>query len=95
MEAVTPRRPYKRPVTPRHFEPGTGKVLRFFGRWIDEQGPSTEVRKLVVRFHLEDETVEVGEIHDTNSGRYKAPLFLKRCKLPKVYLNPNQFIQIY
>lgn len=42
-----------------------------------------ETRKLVVRFHLEDETVEVGEIHDVNSGRYKAPLFLKRCRLPK------------
>jgi hypothetical protein len=33
---------------------------------------------------LEDETLEVGEIHDVNSGRYKAPLFLKRSKVPKV-----------
>ena len=39
---------------------------------------------MVVRFHLEDETVEVGEVYDVNSGRYKAPLFLKRCRLPKV-----------
>lgn len=38
MEEVVPRRPYKRPVTPKHFEPGQGKVLRFFGRWIDDQG---------------------------------------------------------
>ena len=37
----------------------------------------------MVRFHLEDSTVEVGEKHNVNSGRYKAPLFLKRCKLPK------------
>ena len=37
----------------------------------------------MVRFHLEDSTVEVGEKHSVNSGRYKAPLFLKRCKLPK------------
>ena len=36
------------------------------------------------RFHLEDETLEVAEIHDVNSGRYKAPLFLKRSKIPKV-----------
>ena len=43
-----------------------------------------ENRTLVIRYHLEDDTVEVGEIHDTNAGRYKAPLFLKRCKLPKV-----------
>lgn len=47
-------------------------------------GLTKEVRNLVIRFHLEDDTVEVGEIHDVNSGRYKAPLFLKRCKLPKV-----------
>jgi hypothetical protein len=33
---------------------------------------------------LEDETIEVAEIHDLNSGRYKAPLFLKRSKIPKV-----------
>ena len=80
---MTARRPYKRPETPRRFEPGEGKVLRFFGRWEDEYGSNKEVRNLVVRFHLEDATVEVGEKHDVNSGRYKAPLFLKRCKLPK------------
>ena len=44
MEAVTPRRPYKRPVTPRSFHPTEGKVLRFYGRWEDEQGP-TKVRQ--------------------------------------------------
>ena len=53
MEAVEPRRPYKRPTTPRSFHPGEGKVLRFYGRWVDEQGPSKEFRKFVVRFHLE------------------------------------------
>ena len=44
-----------------------------------------ETRHLVIHFHLEDETIEVAEDHDTNSGRYKAPLFLKRCKIPKVH----------
>ena len=43
-----------------------------------------ETRNLVIHFHLEDETIEVAEDHDINSGRYKAPLFLKRCKIPKV-----------
>ena len=84
METVTPKRPYRRPATPRNFQPGEGKVLRFFGRWEDKVGMTKELRKLVVRYHLEDDTVEIGEIHDTNAGRYKAPLFLKRCKLPKV-----------
>ena len=84
MEAVTPKRPYRRPATPRNFGPSEGKVLRFFGRWEDTLGMTKENRTLVVRYHLEDDTVEVGEIHDVNAGRYKAPLFLKRCKLPKV-----------
>ena len=44
-----------------------------------------ETRHLVIHFHLEDETIELAEDHDTNSGRYKAPLFLKRCKIPKVF----------
>ena len=65
MEAVAPRRPYKRPTTPRSFHPGQGKVLRFYGRWVDEQGPSKEFRNFVVRFHLEDDTVEVGEVLKT------------------------------
>ena len=43
-----------------------------------------ETRHLVIHFHLEDETIELAEDHDINSGRYKAPLFLKRCKIPKV-----------
>ena len=43
-----------------------------------------ETRNLVIHFHLEDETIEVAEDHDVNSGRYKAPLFLKRCKIPNV-----------
>ena len=46
-----------------------------------------ETRHLVIHFHLEDETIEVAEDHDMNSGRYKAPLFLKRCKIPKVLSN--------
>ena len=32
----------------------------------------------------EDDTIEVLESHDTNCGRYKAPLFIKRTRLPKV-----------
>ena len=46
---MTARRPYKRSVTPRHFEPGEGRVLRFYGRWIDSSGPAKDVRNLEVR----------------------------------------------
>ena len=90
IEAVNPYRPYKRPKTPRRFEANEPKVLRFYGLWLDKTISSkpgaveaTEARKLIVYFHLEDETIEVAEDHDVNCGRYKAPLFLKRSKIPK------------
>ncbi len=35
----------------------------------------------------EDETVEVIESHDKNCGRYKAPVFFKRCRLQKVMIS--------
>ncbi len=35
-------------------------------------------------FYTEDDTVEVLEDHQRNCGRYKAPVFLKRGRLPKV-----------
>lgn len=44
----------------------------------------TEVRRLNVHFYLEDETLEIVESHGKNCGRYRAPTFLKRCRLPKV-----------
>ena len=53
-----------------------------------------ETRHLVIHFHLEDETIEVAEDHDTNSGRYKAPLFLKRCKIPKVSSSTLSFLRV-
>lgn len=73
-------RPYKRVASAKfRLEPNSPKILRFFGRWEDK-----ETRLLNVHFYLEDETIEIVENHDTNCGRYKAPMFLKRCRLPKV-----------
>lgn len=59
-------------------------VLRFFGVWRDPASGEEERRRFRVHFFREDDTVEVLETHDKNCGRYKAPLFLKRAKLPKV-----------
>ena len=62
-------------------DPDSPKILRFFGKWEDK-----ETRLLVLHFYLDDETIEIVENHDTNCGRYKSPLFLKRCRIPKVLL---------
>ncbi len=87
VEATAPLRPYKRVAPPKHkFEPGPPRILRFFGKWVDgrEGQGRVETRWLAVHFYLEDGTMEMVEEHDKNCGRYKAPIFLKRCKLPKV-----------
>ena len=60
------------------------KYDRFFGRWRDPTTFGGEYRHFRVHFYREDETAEVLETHDKNCGRYKAPLFLKRRRLPKV-----------
>ena len=67
-------------------EPHSPRILRFFGKWEDK-----ETRLLSVHFYLEDETIEIVENHDTNCGRYKAPMFLKRCRLPKVLKTASEF----
>ena len=50
IETVTSRRPYKRSVTPRHFGPGEGRVVRFYGRWLDPTGLPKDVRTLEIRY---------------------------------------------
>jgi hypothetical protein len=88
IEKTNPLRPYKRVAPPVHkFEPGPPRILRFFGKWEEgggKGGEKSETRVLSVHFYLEDETLEIVENHDKNCGRYKAPKFLKRTKLPKV-----------
>ncbi len=60
------------------------KVLRFFCTW-DEPLPGGEIERRPFRLHyfLADDTVEVLEVSEPNSGRDPFPLLLKRMKLPK------------
>lgn len=46
----------------------------------------------MLNYYLEDDTVEVLEVHESNSGRDAFPVFLRRARLPKVCcitLNPK------
>jgi hypothetical protein len=58
------------------------KVLRFFCVWSDQKMYG-EQRPYVLHFFLADDTVEVMEIKQPNSGRDAFPALLKRQKLPK------------
>jgi hypothetical protein len=59
-----------------------GKVLRFYCQWDDDKMYG-EKKPYILHFFLADETVEVQEIQQPNSGRDPFPSLLKRQKLPK------------
>lgn len=61
-----------------------GHVLRFYCVWHDEKMLG-ESRPYVLHYFLADDTVEVMEVKQANSGRDPFPALLKRSKLPKVY----------
>ncbi len=55
------------------------KVLRFYCVWEEED----EKRQSILHYYLSDDTVEVLEVNDRNSGRDTFPLLLRRMKLTK------------
>ncbi|KIY98702.1 EF-hand domain-containing protein 1 [Monoraphidium neglectum] len=67
----------------RQFIANNGKVLRFWCVWDDRQGMYGDRRPYVLHFYLEDDTVEINEVHERNSGRDPFPIFVKRGPLPR------------
>ena len=59
------------------------KVLRFYCVWEEDQIFTTERRHSVLHYYLADDTMEVLEVNDRNSGRDNFPLLLRRMKLTK------------
>jgi hypothetical protein len=59
-----------------------GKVLRFYCTWSDDSMYG-ERRAYLVHYFLADDTVEVREVHEANSGRDPFPALLQRSRLPK------------
>ncbi|WIA37576.1 hypothetical protein OEZ86_014482 [Tetradesmus obliquus] len=67
----------------KQFLAQSGKVLRFYAVWDDRSGLYGDRRPYVVHYYLEDDTVEINEVHERNSGRDPFPVFLKRGPLPR------------
>lgn len=67
----------------RQFMDFSRKVLRFYCVWDDRQRLYGDRRPYVLHYFLEDDTVEILEVCETNSGRDPFPQFLKRAPLPK------------
>jgi hypothetical protein len=58
------------------------KVLRFFCVWDDRDALYGDRRPYVVHYYLSDDTVEVLEVNEPNSGRDPFPVFVRRGPLP-------------
>eukprot|EP00002_Diphylleia_rotans_P003312 TRINITY_DN1225_c0_g2_i3.p1 TRINITY_DN1225_c0_g2~~TRINITY_DN1225_c0_g2_i3.p1 ORF type:complete len:460 (+),score=83.06 TRINITY_DN1225_c0_g2_i3:818-2197(+) len=71
----------------RKFLANDRKVLRFYGLWDDRQSLYGEIHKLVLRYFLVDDTIEVRELVGPNSGI--EPFYLRRIKLPKYFSDLN------
>ncbi|NXN96237.1 EFHC2 protein, partial [Rhinopomastus cyanomelas] len=83
LSNMKPLHPYERIDTLKQFLEHDGHVLRFFCVWEDPGSNYKDLRKLVLRYYLSDDTIDIKEIVPENSGRDTVPLFLKRDKLPK------------
>ncbi|XP_073349149.1 EF-hand domain-containing protein 1 [Pagrus major] len=59
------------------------KVLRFFALWDDADSLYGETRPVTIHYFLVDDTVEIREVHEPNSGRNPFPVLMRRQKLPK------------
>ncbi|XP_042359448.1 EF-hand domain-containing protein 1 [Plectropomus leopardus] len=59
------------------------KVLRFFALWDDSDALFGDTRPVTIQYFLVDDTVEIREVHEPNSGRYLFSVVMRRQKLPK------------
>eukprot|EP00884_Botryococcus_braunii_P011056 jgi/Botrbrau1/19952/Bobra.0059s0068.1 len=69
--------------TSRSFAARSSGVLRFYCVWDDRKSLYGDRRPYRLHYFLEDDTVEILEVHENNSGRDPFPMLLKRGRLPK------------
>ncbi|XP_054910396.1 EF-hand domain-containing protein 1 isoform X2 [Poeciliopsis prolifica] len=58
-------------------------VLRFYGQWVESDAYQSHTWPVIIHYYLVDDTVDVREAHQRNSGRDPFPLFMSRQKIPK------------
>ena len=60
-----------------------GEVLRFQCEWDDSDTLYGSVHKYTLHYYLADDTVEILEIHEANSGQDNFPKLMSKRRLPK------------
>ncbi|GAA6228807.1 EF-hand domain-containing protein 1 [Lates japonicus] len=66
------------------------KVLRFYALWDDADSLYGETKPVTIQYYLVDDTVEIREVHEPNSGRDPFPVLMRRQRLPKK-VKPQSF----
>ncbi|XP_028996745.1 EF-hand domain-containing protein 1 isoform X2 [Betta splendens] len=61
------------------------KVLRFFALWDDSDCLYGDTKPVTIQYYLVDDTVEVREVHEPNSGRDPFPILMRRQRLAKTF----------
>lgn len=69
--------------TRKNFLENNRRVLRFYAVWDSRDKLYGERRPYIVHMYLEDNSVEILEVNEPNSGRDPFPLLLRRSPLPK------------
>ncbi|ELU05830.1 hypothetical protein CAPTEDRAFT_167243 [Capitella teleta] len=59
------------------------KVLRFYAVWDDRDSMFGELRKFIIHYYLNNDTLEIREVHSANDGRDPFPILIARQKVPK------------
>ncbi|XP_015802875.3 EF-hand domain-containing protein 1 [Nothobranchius furzeri] len=59
------------------------KVLRFYALYDKSDTPYEDPRPMIIYYYLVDDTVEISEVHEHNSGWNPSSRFLRRQKIPK------------
>lgn len=66
-----------------------GQLLRFDAVWEDRRLHG-DTMQYVLQYHLEDDTVDVAEVHPQNDGRDRTPWLVKRGPLPRNWQRSRQ-----
>ncbi|GBP85145.1 EF-hand domain-containing family member C2 [Eumeta japonica] len=85
-----PKYPKHRPF--KQFLDFDRQVLRFYGYWDDRDSMFGTLHRLEIHYFLADETMEIKELLSHSSGREGTTMFLKRMRLPRIFIKVNKYL---
>lgn len=69
-------------------------MLRFFAVWDDSDCLYGDTKPVIIHYYLADDTVEVREVHEANSGRDPFPILMRRQRPVKTFKTGERFSNV-